>query len=110
MVGYNVQSAVDTEHHLIVTHEVTMDNSDRGQLSTMARQARTEMGVDDLEVVADRGYFKSQEIKTCVDAGIDPGYPQVPDVEQQRPGASLTNKTFAMTPKQTNISVLHKND
>jgi transposase len=76
MVGYNVQSAVDTEHHLIVTHEVTMDNSDRGQLSPMAKQARTEMGVEDLEAVADRGYFKSQEIKACVDAGIDPVIPK----------------------------------
>ncbi len=53
-----------------------MENSDRGQLSPMAKQARTEMGVEDLEAVADRGYFKSQEIKACVDAGIEPVIPK----------------------------------
>jgi transposase len=70
MVGYNVQTAVDAEHHLIVTHEVTNTGSDRGMLSLMAIKARTEMGVEDLEVVADRGYYKSQEIKVCDDEGI----------------------------------------
>jgi transposase len=70
MVGYNVQTAVDTEHHLIVAHEVTNEGSDRGMLSMMAIKARTEMGVEALEVVADRGYYKSQEIKACDDEGI----------------------------------------
>jgi len=70
LVGYNVQTAVDAEHHLIVAHEVTNEGSDRGMLSMMAIKARTEMGVEDLEVVADRGYYKSQEIKVCDDEGI----------------------------------------
>jgi transposase len=70
IVGYNVQTAVDAEHHLIVAHEVTNEGSDRGMLSMMAIKARTEMGVEDLEVVADRGYYKSQEIKVCDDEGI----------------------------------------
>ncbi|WP_107504148.1 IS1182 family transposase, partial [Metapseudomonas resinovorans] len=62
LVGYNVQAAVDTKHHLIVTHEVTNDGVDRDQLSAMAQQARDAMGVESLSVVADRGYFKSEEI------------------------------------------------
>ena len=70
MVGYNVQAAVDTKHHLIVTHEVTNDGVDRDQLSTMATQAREAMGVEELSVVADRGYFKSEEILACHEAGI----------------------------------------
>ena len=70
MVGYNVQTAVDAEHHLIVAHEVTNEGSDRGMLSMMAIKARTEMGVEELEVVADRGYYKSQEIKACDDEDI----------------------------------------
>ena len=70
IVGYNVQTAVDTEHHLIVAHEVTNVGSDRGQLSNMAKQARTAMGVEDLTAVADRGYFKGEEILACHEAGI----------------------------------------
>ncbi len=70
MVGYNVQTAVETKHHLIVAHEVTNDGLDRDQLSAMATKARTAMGVQDLTVIADRGYFKSQEILACHKAGI----------------------------------------
>jgi transposase len=70
IVGYNVQTAVDIENHLIVEHEVTNSGSDRGQLSSMAKKARVSMDVEKLEVVADRGYFKSLEIKACDDAGI----------------------------------------
>ena len=70
MVGYNVQAAVDTKHHLIVTHEVTNNGVDRDQLSSMAMQAREAMGVEALSVVADRGYFKSEEILACHEAGI----------------------------------------
>lgn len=70
LVGYNVQAAVDTKHHLIVTHEVTNDGVDRDQLSAIAKQARDAMGVESLSVVADRGYFKSEEILACHEAGI----------------------------------------
>jgi transposase len=55
VVGYNVQVAVDTEHHLIVTHEVTNSGSDRAQLANIASQAKAVLGVDKLEAVADRG-------------------------------------------------------
>ena len=65
IVGYNVQTAVDTEHHLIVAHEVTNTGSDRGQLSKMAKLARTALQVDDLTVVADRGYYEGEEIVAC---------------------------------------------
>lgn len=70
MVGYNVQAAVDATHHLIVTHEVTNDGVDRDQLSSMAKQARAAMGVEALSAVADRGYFKGEEILACQEAGI----------------------------------------
>ena len=65
MVGYNVQAAVDTRHHLIVAHEVTQDGHDRHQLHRMAVQAKAAMGVDELDVVADRGYFKGEEVLAC---------------------------------------------
>jgi hypothetical protein len=70
IVGYNVQTAVDTKHHLIVAHEVTNHGSDRNQLSSMAKQARIATGIEDLSVIADRGYFKSEEILACHEAGI----------------------------------------
>jgi Transposase DDE domain len=70
MVGYNVQSAVDTKHHLIVTHEVTNVGSDRSQLSRMSEQARAAIGSEAIEVVADRGYYSGEEIVACEQAGI----------------------------------------
>jgi transposase/ribosome-associated translation inhibitor RaiA len=70
MVGYNVQTAVDTQHHLIVSHEVTNVGHDRTQLSNMAFKSREATGSDALEVIADRGYYKGQELLTCDQAGI----------------------------------------
>lgn len=76
MVGYNVQTAVDTKHHLIVAHEVTNDGHDRDQLSNMAGRAKAAMGVDALEVLADRGYFKGEEILACAPIGVTPILPK----------------------------------
>jgi len=70
IVGYNVQTAVDAKHHLIVAHEVTNDGIDRSQLSSMAKQARTAIGSKTLTVIADRVYFKGEEILACQEAGI----------------------------------------
>lgn len=70
IVGYNVQTAVDAEHHLIVAHEVTNTGSDRSQLCNMAKQARDAMAAEDLTAVADRGYFNGEEILECQQAGI----------------------------------------
>ncbi|MEJ2377489.1 MAG: IS1182 family transposase [Pseudolabrys sp.] len=70
VVGYNVQVAVDTEHHLIIAHEVTNSGSDRAQLTNMGCQAKGVFGVDQLDAVADRGYYSSTEIKGCDDVGI----------------------------------------
>src|SRR5467141_1147865 len=70
VVGYNVQVAVDTEHHLIVTHEVTNVGNDRSQLARVAQEAKTALQTDTLEAVADRGYFSGEEILACDQAGI----------------------------------------
>jgi hypothetical protein len=75
IVGYNVQTAVDTKHHLVVAHEVTNVGHDRDQLSSMAGQAKAAMGVDALEVLADRGYFSGEEIRACVPLGVIPVHP-----------------------------------
>ena len=70
VVGYNVQVAVDTEHHLIVTHEVTNAGSDRSQLANVAKQAKAVLQVEKLEAVADRGYYHGEEILACAEADI----------------------------------------
>jgi hypothetical protein len=76
VIGYNVQTAVDAKHHLIVAHEVTNDSSDRSQLSKMALASREAMGTPDLQALADRGYYNGVELKVCKDeGGSRPMYP-----------------------------------
>jgi transposase len=70
MVGYNVQAAVDIEHHLIVAHEVTNEGTDRGQLFGIAKKTKGALEVDRLDVVADRGYFSGKQILACDKADI----------------------------------------
>ena len=70
MVGYNVQASVDTEHHLIVAHEVMNVGTDKSLLSHMAKRTKAALETDALDVVADRGYYKSDEILNCHKAGI----------------------------------------
>jgi hypothetical protein len=69
VVGYNVQVAVDTKHHLIITHEVTNVGTDRSQLANVAKQTKAALGVANLDAIADRGYFNSEEILECEKAG-----------------------------------------
>jgi transposase len=76
LVGYNVQVAVDAEHHLIVAHEVTNVGHDRGQLANMAGQTKAAMGSGQIEVLADRGYFDSEEILACESLGATPFLPR----------------------------------
>ena len=70
VVGYNVQVAVDTKHHLIITHEVTNIGTDRSQLAHVANEAKAALDVEKLDAVADRGDFNSEEIRACEEAGI----------------------------------------
>jgi transposase len=76
MVGYNVQASVDTEHHLIVAHEVISEGHDRSQLAPMAQLTQETLQTDDLRVLADRGYFSGEEIMKCEQAGVTPLVPK----------------------------------
>ena len=76
VVGYNVQAAVDTEHHLIVAHEVTNIVTDRTLLSPMARMAKDAMAVEKIDVLADRGYFSGDEVLACEAIGATPHVPK----------------------------------
>ena len=79
VVGYNVQAAVDTKHHLIVAHEVTNQGTDRAQLSAMAKRTKAALATDELDVVADRGYYNGKEILACDQAGITVTLPNTKD-------------------------------
>jgi transposase len=70
IVGYNVQTAVDLKHHLIVAHEVTNQGHERTQLTNMASQAKQAIGQDSITALADRGYFKGEEIVQCEQLGV----------------------------------------
>jgi transposase len=86
IVSYNVQAAVDTTHHLIVAHEFTNIGNDRSQLANIAKQAKEAIDSDDLEVVADRGYFNGNEILACEEAGITPYVPKTQTSNNQAKG------------------------
>jgi len=90
-VCYNVQTTVDSKHKLIIDHEVTNKATDHGQLSQMSKRAKEILGVDELEVLADKGYYDAKEIKECVDNGITPYIPEPAnsapkDVNTSQPG------------------------
>lgn len=99
MVGYNVQTAVDITHHLIVAHEVTNTGHDRGQLSGMAGQAKAEMGVETLDVLADRGYFAGEEILACEAIGVTPLMPK-PLTSGAKADGRFGKQDFAYLPEQ----------
>ena len=76
VVGYNVQIAVDAEHHLIVAHEVTNQGHDRSQLSPMALKAQQTTGCEQITALADRGYFNGEEVLSCEGTGVAPVVPK----------------------------------
>ncbi|CAB3745561.1 IS1182 family transposase ISBusp4 [Paraburkholderia sediminicola] len=92
-VGYNVQAAVDTKHHLIVEHEVTNVGGDHGQLSKMAVAAKEAIGKPGLKVLADRGYFSGPDIRACDLAGITAYVPKPLTSASRKKGLS-TKRDF----------------
>ena len=86
VVGYNVQGVADAKHHLLVTTEVINAASDQGQLAPMAQAAQAALKIEAAAVVADGGYVKSQDIKDCQDAGLEPHLPAVQNSPSERAG------------------------
>ena len=101
IVGYNVQAAVDTKHHLIVAHELTNVGHDRSALATMASQAKDALQVNELTVVADKGYYSGEQIKDCMDAGVTPIIPKC---------KTSSNRASGLFDKNVFIYNPHKNE
>lgn len=99
IVGYNVQSAVDAEHHLIVAHDVITTGSDRQQLAAMSEKAKAAMGVDALDILADRGYFSGEEILACEAIGVTPYVPK-PLTSGAKAEGRFGKQDFAYVPEQ----------
>ncbi|MFH1341654.1 MAG: IS1182 family transposase [Pseudomonadota bacterium] len=93
LVGYNVQTAVDVETHLIVTHEVTNIGNDRSQLAPMAKAAKDVLEVDKLAAIADRGYFNGAELLSCHEAGITATVPR-PETSNNRKKGMFVKADF----------------
>jgi len=93
LVGYNVQTAVDTQTHMIVTHVVTNVGNDRAQLAPMARAAKAVLKVDKLEAIADRGYFSGDELLACHKDGITATVPR-PDTSGNRKKGMFVKADF----------------
>jgi hypothetical protein len=99
IVGYNVQTAIDTENHLIVVHDVTNEGHDRTQLTSMGKQAKKATGIERPQVLADRGYFDSDEILKCEQANITPLVPK-PLTSNARAEGRFDKRDFAYNKKR----------
>jgi hypothetical protein len=105
MVGYSVQTAVDTTNHLIVAHEVTNVGTDKSQLANMANQAKSALEAESLEAVADRGYFKGEEISHAKRPESRSRCQNLRHRARNRKGA-LASRTSATWRRRTFTSVL----
>jgi transposase len=94
VVGYNVQIAVDDKHKLIVASEVVNDGNDSGQLYTMAKVAKQELGVETLTALADGGYYNGNALKDCEDNGIVAYVPLVQRSERLAAQGRLSHEEF----------------
>lgn len=90
---------MDTEHHLIVTHEVINVGNDRGQLARMSKQAKEVLEADKLEAVADRGYFDGEEILACEQAGVAVTLPK-PMTSNAKAEGRFGKQDFAYLPDE----------
>ena len=102
-VGYNIQVAVDAKHKLIVEQDVTNQVVDMGLLTQTATPAREVLGVETIDVVADRGYFKAEDIEACEKSAAFPTSPNL-SADRQRVRACFARTSFDMTPSATPMS------
>ena len=98
-VGYNVQTATDDKHHLIVEQDVTNHANDKAQLSKISIGAKAILNVDAFRVVADRGYYNGETIKACQEESIEPYVPK-PDTSNSKSRGLYSKDDFVYDPQQ----------
>ena len=98
-VSYNVQIVVDDKHKLVIEHGVTNEVTDQGQLFTMAQKGKELLGVETLEVVADRGYYNGEEVKACEQSGMTVYVPQPNNSSNLKRGL-FTKEDFTYDPEK----------
>jgi transposase len=94
VAGYNVQIAVDDKHKLIVASEVVNDGNDTGQLHTMAKAAKEELGAQTLTALADSGYYNGNTLKACEEDGIVAYVPQAKRTARLKTQDRITHEEF----------------
>ena len=99
VVGYNVQTAVETEHHLIVAHEVTNQVVDRGQLPKMAAKAKEALGFDEIEAIADAGYYRGPDLLACRDIGVTALTPRT-NTSRAKAEGRFSKEAFVYLPEE----------
>ncbi len=105
VVGYNVQTAIDAEHHLIVAHEVTNQGHDRSQLAPMGLEAKAATGCKAITVLADRGYFSGDQVLACEGTGVVPIVPKTETSSGTKRGF-FTRADFAYDAKHDHYTCL----
>jgi transposase len=100
MAGYNVQSAVDDKHKLLVACDVVNDRNDCAQLYPMAEKAKEALEVDELKTAADAGYYNQPQIKNCLDANITPYVPRPDRGKADREKGRFERKDFIFDEEQ----------
>lgn len=98
MVAYNVQTAVDAKHKLVVHHEVTNEAADNRSLLPMATATKEALGAETLNVVADAGYSNGEQLKGCEEAGITPYVPVQRAINNQGTGSYFDRAAFVYAP------------
>jgi hypothetical protein len=98
-VGYNVQTVTETEHHLIVAHEVTNHVGHRGQLPKMAAKAKEVLGFTEIDVLADTGYFNSPDLLACHKMGVHALVPR-PNTSNAKAAGRFSKAEFVYLPDQ----------
>ena len=104
LVGYNVQSAVDTDTHLIIAHDVTNQGFDRTQLMPMAISAQKALGRKEVQVIADKGYFSGTQIFSCHEAGVSVTVPR-PETSGNRRKGKFVKADFQYDPERDVFSM-----
>jgi hypothetical protein len=100
-----VQTAVDTEHHLLVAHAVTNQVVDRGQLPRMAAKAKEELSFETIETIADAGYYRGPDLLACTDKGITVPAPRT-NTSNAKAEGRFSKEALPICPMRTPIAVL----